>query len=222
MSELFPILNPRSSHITTEKGGLDSSGIRSLNTIAEEIKEHQKTSNESYLGMGRLLKEAKDQFGKKHGEWLKWLRENVDISICKAQRLMRVAEWLDGNEAPVPHLEFTKMYILSRLTKEDLKTFLEGKHIEDMSKRDLQKAISEHLRERSSKSSTIEAITQQQVNGSTENNLRQRFDKIQNEISELASLVDNDSGAHDAFAADLCELCQSIIQQLSSGDIEEV
>lgn len=36
---------------------------------------------------------------------------------------MRVARWMDGVEAPVPHLDFTQAYILSRITASDLKSF---------------------------------------------------------------------------------------------------
>ncbi len=67
---------------------------RSLKEIAAEIISYQTTNDDSNLEIGRLLREAKKQLCK-HGEWLAWLQGNVDMSICKAQRLMKVAKWLD-------------------------------------------------------------------------------------------------------------------------------
>lgn len=66
---------------------------RGLEVISAEIAQCHKGYETSFLKIGQLLLEAKDQFGK-YGEWLKWLRDNVDFSICTAQRLMRVAEWM--------------------------------------------------------------------------------------------------------------------------------
>ena len=60
---------------------------RGLEVISAEIAQCQKGYETSFLKIGQLLLEAKDQVGK-HGEWLKWLRDNVDFSICTAQRLM--------------------------------------------------------------------------------------------------------------------------------------
>ena len=66
---------------------------RGLEVISAGIAQCQKGYETSFLKIGQLLLEAKDQVGK-HGEWLKWLRDNVDFSICTAQRLMRVAKWM--------------------------------------------------------------------------------------------------------------------------------
>lgn len=106
----------------------ETSPPRELEDIEKEIAKCQQDCEQSFLTIGQLLLEAKKEVKKKKMDWLEWIQANVDFSICKAQRLMRVAKWMDGNEAPVPHsnlahLDFTKAYILSRLTNEDLKTF---------------------------------------------------------------------------------------------------
>lgn len=220
MEKLKPVRNPNLDCDTTEKGSVKNPSTRSLETIAEEIKKCQDTSDESYLKMGRLLLEAKNRFGK-HGEWLKWLQDNVDIPICKVQRLMRVAKWVDSNEAPVPHLDFTKAYILSRLSREDLEAFKKDWQIEDLSKRELKRAVHNYLLEKASMSPAVAFTTRQQAKTKTEDDLRQRFDKILSEVAELASLVGNDSGTHGEFAVGLRELCQSILQRLSTEDIED-
>lgn len=197
---------------------------QNLETIEAAIKSYQEVSNETYLEIGRLLVEAKEIIGK-YGEWLDWLKNNVDISICKAQRLMRVAKWTDGNAAPVPHLDFTKAYILNRLTGNDLKRFLQNWHhvggrcakqVETMSKRELEIAVRNHLKSKTRKSFAVQVPQTTANHASTKNDMLNRFDRVRHDVSELASLVENSPDEYDTFAAGLCELCQSIVQQLST------
>ena len=190
-----------------------------METIAEEIKKCEKASDESYLEIGRLLLEARRRkdYGK-YGKWLDWLKE-VDIPAYKAQRMIRVAEWIDGKETPVSHLGFTKLYVLSRLSHDDFKSFRERNQIERMSKRELQKAVCNYLREKASeRTSTATTITQQQTNVSTEDDLRQRFEKIQDEVSKLAGLIKENPGQYEHLAEELREF---VVQQLSADDVEE-
>lgn len=80
--------------IVTNDGTTAFWGRRTLEMIADELKRCQSNTDEAYLKAGQLLLEAKSQFGG-YGGWLDWLRDNVDFSISKAQRLMRTARWLD-------------------------------------------------------------------------------------------------------------------------------
>jgi len=200
-----------------------------LTEIHNKLLQLQKENDQSYLEQGRLLQEAKDIFGK-HGAWLDWLRDNVDMSICKAQRLVKVAMWMDGNEAPVPHLDFSKAYILSRLKGDDLKSFLQSlyhvggkfaKNVESMTKKELEEAVRLFLRSKGNKPPTAQKAQKEATNTLTEGDFLNRFDRIRSEVSELANLVGNDSGVYGTFASDLCELCQGIIQQLSSDEVED-
>ena len=106
--------------ITAEKSTATSpdGSDQELSIIKEKIIQCQEKGEQSYLEIGRLLLEVKRI--KPHGQWIPWIKENTDFSICKAQRLMRIAKWIDGNEAPVPHLDFSKAYILSRLTGNEM------------------------------------------------------------------------------------------------------
>ena len=207
------------AHDALENGGENSPDAGVLEKIKAEIKAHLDTSDGLYLEIGRLLLKAKSQFGK-YGDWLKWLQKNVGFSICKAQRLMRVAEWVDSNEAPVPHLDFTKAYILSRLTKEELDAFLVGKQIENMSKRDLERAVRDYLKTKIQKNkSSVEPIPPKADNsGSVNDGLSDRFERIKRDVSEFADLVGSDSDKHDVFAVELRELCKSIVQRFSTKD----
>jgi len=56
---------------------------------------------------------------------------------------------------------------------------------------------------------------------STEDDFLNRFGRIKSDVSKLASLVEDNSAGYGTFATELCELCQEIIQQLSSDDVED-
>lgn len=195
-----------------------------LSIIKERIIQYQKDCEQSYLEIGRLLLEVKRI--KPHGRWIRWIKDNTELSTCKAQRLVRVATWVDGNEAPVPHLDFSKAYILSRLTGSNLESFLHdsdkyAKSIESMTKRELEDAVRNHLKSNGHKSPSTRGSQQVNSHASAEDDFLDRFDRIKSDVSKLANLVENNSAGCGAFAADLCELCQEIIQQFSSDDVED-
>lgn len=216
--------------ITAEKSTATSpdGSDQELSIIKEKIIQSQEKGEQSYLEIGRLLLEVKRI--KPHGQWIPWIKENTDFSICKAQRLMRIAKWIDGNEAPVPHLDFSKAYILSRLTGNDLETFLRrfhhvggkcAKNVESMTKTELAKAVHNYLKSKGHKSSSAQVSQQAESHTSTEDDFLNRFDRIKSDVSKLASLVEDNSAGYGTFATELCELCQEIIQQLSSDDVED-
>ena len=216
--------------ITAEKSTATSpdGSDQELSIIKEKIIQCQEKGEQSYLEIGRLLLEVKRI--KPHGQWIPWIKENTDFSICKAQRLMRIAKWIDGNEAPVPHLDFSKAYILSRLTGNDLETFLRrfhhvggkcAKNVESMTKTELAKAVHNYLKSKGHKSSSAQVSQQAESHTSTEDDFLNRFDRIKSDVSKLASLVEDNSAGYGTFATELCELCQEIIQQLSSDDLED-
>lgn len=216
--------------ITAEKSTATSpdGSDQELSIIKEKIIQCQEKGEQSYLEIGRLLLEVKRI--KPHGQWIPWIKENTDFSICKAQRLMRIAKWIDGNEAPVPHLDFSKAYILSRLTGNDLETFLRrfhhvggkcAKNVESMTKTELAKAVHNYLKSKGHKSSSAQVSQQAESHTSTEDDFLNRFGRIKSDVSKLASLVEDNSAGYGTFATELCELCQEIIQQLSSDDVED-
>lgn len=199
-----------------------------LDIIKGKIVQCQQNYGQAYLEIGRLLLDVKRI--KPHGEWIPWIIDNTDFSVCKAQRLMRVAVWVDGNEAPVPHLDFSKAYILSRLTKDDLKSFLQNryhvggkyaKNVESMTKKELEEAVRIFLKSKGQESPSTQEPQRVESHASVEDDFLDRFDRIKNDVSELANLVGNDSATYGTFASELCDLCQEIIQQLSSNEVED-
>lgn len=199
-----------------------------LDNIKGEIARHQQNYEQAYLEIGRLLLKVKQI--KPHGQWISWIKDNTELSTCKAQRLMRVAKWVDGNEAPVPHLDFSKAYILSRLKGDDLKSFLQNwchvggkcaKNVESMTRKELEEAVRLFLRLKGNKPTTAQKAQKKATNTFTEDEFLDRFGRIKSDVSELATLVGSDSAGYGAFASELCELCQDIIQRLLPDDLED-
>jgi hypothetical protein len=71
----------------------NKTAVRELSAIVNDLKTELRAESESILNAGRLLIEAKEQI--KHGEWLRWLEREFDLSDRTAQNYMRAARfWL--------------------------------------------------------------------------------------------------------------------------------
>lgn len=201
------------------------SGPPRLEEIKVRILSLQKDIEKSYLELGCLFLEAKKVFGKR-GEWLDWLLNNVDFSICKVERLMRVARWIDKNEAPVPELTFSQAYLLCKLSQKQLEEF--GKFVngldkvKGMSKRELEAAIRDFLKSKVGEIAADPVSQQTEPQSTAKDDLGDRLTRIRAEVSELANLVDGSSGVYDTFTTELCEICHTIIQRFSSEDAESI
>lgn len=102
----------------------------------------------SSIQIGQLLKEAKVAVG--HGNFEKWLRENVDYSISTAQRFMKLADTYAGQleagdedvvSEVIASMLPSKALVLARLQPQQRKEFIEEHDVEDMSVREMEAAI---------------------------------------------------------------------------------
>ena len=120
---------------------------RDIETITAEVLDLKKTAGESILGIGHRLLEAKSVL--KHGEWLPWLSERVDLSERAAQKFMRLArEW--SNPHTLSDLGASKALALLAIPVEDREEFIAADHVVDggevkkvseMTTRELDRAI---------------------------------------------------------------------------------
>ena len=116
--------------ITTEILSLKKTTILSL----------KKTAGGAVLAIGQRLIEAKSLLA--HGEWLPWLTEQVEFSERSAQNFMRLArEW--SNPQTLADLGAAKALVLLALPEPEREAFLAEVPAEDMSVRELEKAIRE-------------------------------------------------------------------------------
>lgn len=116
------------------------SGARDIETITDEILDLKKTAGEALLEIGARLIEAKSLLS--HGEWLTWLSEKVEFSERSANRFMKLArEW--RNPTTLADLGASRALALLALPEPERNEFMEEVPVEDMSVRELEKAIRE-------------------------------------------------------------------------------
>lgn len=200
--------------------------FQSLEDIKQQIASCQKNIGGCCLQLGHLLIKAKEHFGK-HGEWISWLNENVDFSICKVQRLMKVAMWIDENEALVPYLklkelEWTKLYILTRLSGDELKEFADfcKKDIHNMKKWQLETTIQDYLKSKYDKLPDNQATQQTKIADSAGGNLQNQLNQIKKEVLKFMEMVGKNLDKDHPLANELCEFFQEMAQQCLADDLK--
>jgi len=100
------------------------------------------------MEIGKRLIEAKEQLA--HGEWGTWLKDKVDFSTRTAQNFMKCATEF-SNTQTLADLGQTKLFALLDLPLDDRDEFMstphevngEAKTVDEMTSRELQKAIKE-------------------------------------------------------------------------------
>ena len=118
---------------------------RSKETIAAEINaikiQTQNMMLHASAEIGKRLTEAKDLV--QHGEWGDWLKVNVDYSQSTANNLMQIHKEYDSNSQTFANLNYSKAIALLGIGSEEREAFVQENNVEEMSTRELQKAIKE-------------------------------------------------------------------------------
>ena len=113
---------------------------RTIEAITGEILDAKRAGGEAILTIGRCLIEAKDML--RHGEWLPWPNEQVELSERTAQKFMKLArEWSNPNT--LADLGASKALMLLALPEGERDAFLEDHNVIDMTARQLEQAIKE-------------------------------------------------------------------------------
>ena len=131
--------------------------MRDSDTVAAEINTIKETARQvmiaSAIMIGGKLAEAKSMVP--HGEWGKWLEEKVDYSQSTANNLMKLhQEYGQGqvnlfdnwtNSEAFANMSYTQHLAMMALPFENRLAFAEEHHVEEMSTRELDKAVREEL-----------------------------------------------------------------------------
>lgn len=108
-----------------------------INTIKEQVRA---TALSASVEIGKRLTEAKALVPE--GEWIKWLKDNVDYSLRTAQNLMALfQEYGGGTGQSLPHLSYTQAVMLLALPGDERAEFMESHDMDAMSTRDLKKEL---------------------------------------------------------------------------------
>ncbi|MGM9529422.1 MAG: DUF3102 domain-containing protein [Phascolarctobacterium sp.] len=102
--------------------------------------------------IGQKLKEA--QLMVEHGQWGKWLAEEVEFSVSTANNLMRVYEEYGADQGvlfgsaaksqALENLSYTQAVLLLGVPKEEREDFIKEARVEEISTRELQAKVKEY------------------------------------------------------------------------------
>lgn len=212
---------------------LSAADQQHLNKICNEIQRKQEAYEQSFYEIGTLLTQAKLLLTS-HGEWQKWLENNTDFSISKAERLMKAARFLQES-APGLNLNFSQAHVLTALPPKEISNFLSQTHwvpkknkhmrVEDMSKRDLETAVRNCIKNLNLKSNTGQASKKPDSPTTSPNSITAQCEKIRSSLYNLVNLVEKNpkrSGSHDLLIDELRDLCAEILQKLSYDKLEDL
>lgn len=174
---------------------------RNIETITAEIRFFKRQAAESICEIGMRLIEAKTQLS--HGEWLPWLRDEVDFSEASAQRYMRLAREY-GKSVTVTDLGASKALILLGLPVSEREEFIAETHevngteksVSEMTKKELEQAIRERDEARR------DAEDAQKRNA----NMKKVLEEAQSELRETSELLDRKTDEYAALSSVAKEL----------------
>ncbi|NLO98649.1 MAG: DUF3102 domain-containing protein [Peptococcaceae bacterium] len=141
----------------------------------------------SAIEVGRRLAEAKAIIP--HGEWLQWLEQSVGYSCRTAENLMRLYEAYGqkqeglANSQTFANLSYSQAVVLLGLPEAEREQFILEQDVENMTVRQLEKAIQER-REALEKDSQVKAAAKEEEK--EEENLKKA---IQEQEQKMAKLV---------------------------------
>jgi DNA repair exonuclease SbcCD ATPase subunit len=192
---------------------------RTPDVIAAEINNIKRQTMKMLLynsiEIGRCLVEAKATVP--HGEWGNWLEKYVDYSQSTANNLMRIYEEYgqpmllgqSANSQALGNLSYTQAVALLGVPREEREKFTEEHDIENMSTRELQKAIKER----------DEALKDKE-------NLKEKLDAAEKEAQESSDKLEKTNKEHyetaEKLRLELEETKRQLSEAQASGDSEEV
>lgn len=202
---------------------------RTPDVIAAEINNIKRQTMKMLLynsiEIGRCLVEAKAAVP--HGEWGNWLERYVDYSQSTANNLMRIYEEYgqptlfghNANSQALGNLSYTQAIALLGVPREEREKFIEEHDIENMSTRELQKAVKER----------DEALKEKE-------DLKEKLDAAEKEAQENSRLYKTVSDSYDKLEKtnkghyekaeklrlELEETKRQLSEAQASGDSDEV
>ena len=112
------------SEAIEEKG--ETEQLHDISALAAEIRLLKGQTMQSILQIGALLIEAKEQLIRR-GQWINWLKYDVDISVRNAERYMQLSRAY-ANSTSVSNLTMTKALLLLEIPEGERESFLRESH----------------------------------------------------------------------------------------------
>lgn len=198
--------------------------------LITEIKKRIVNTTQNIVEIGQLLIKAKNQVA--HGEWGKWLADNIDFTIRTADRFMKCAERF-SNWPPAANLNSSQMFELLALKKSDTEEFFnqkaaEGKAIEQMSKKVLRDEVKQWKDFKRNETQNVDSIAESSHTSDSEISEEQikklsNFFKLTEDLLNVADFdklvrvsAENDFDKMKNYSEMLFKLAQSIQNVINS------
>lgn len=174
------------SGLTTRTPGLIAAEI---NKIKEDTK---RILIYNSIEIGRKLTEAKEMLP--HGEWGKWLKTEVDYSKTTANNLMKIFQEYGSEQINLlgdnlksqtfGNLNYSQATLLLGVPSEDREKFVQENNVEEMSARELKKAIEELKKTEEEKEKALKAMEEAEQKAREESEARQALENAFNSGAE--------------------------------------
>ena len=174
------------SGLTTRTPGLIAAEI---NKIKEDTK---RILIYNSIEIGRKLTEAKEMLP--HGEWGKWLKTEVDYSKTTANNLMKIFHEYGSEQINIlgdnlksktfGNLNYSQATLLLGVPAEEREKFVEENNVEEMSARELKKAIEELKKTEEEKEKALKAMEEAEEKARQESEARQALEDAFNSGAE--------------------------------------
>lgn len=174
------------SGLTTRTPGLIAAEI---NKIKEDTK---RILIYNSIEIGRKLTEAKELVP--HGEWGNWLKTEVDYSKSTANNLMKIFQEYGADQISLlgenlksqtfGNLNYSQATLLLGVPAEDREKFVEENNVEEMSARELKKAIDELKKTEEEKEKALKAMEEAEEKARQESEARQALEDAFNSGAE--------------------------------------
>lgn len=174
------------SELTTRTPGLIAAEI---NKIKEDTK---RILIYNSIEIGRKLTEAKEMLP--HGEWGKWLKTEVDYSKTTANNLMKIFQEYGSEQINLlgdnlksqtfGNLNYSQATLLLGVPAEEREKFVEENNVEEMSARELKKAIEKLKKTEEEKENALKAMEEAEEKARQESEARQALEDAFNSGAE--------------------------------------
>lgn len=204
---------------------------RTPNIIATEInnikEQTRKMALFNSIEIGRRLVEAKSLLS--HGEWGEWLKSSVNYSQRTASNLMRIFEEYgstqitllsnNSNSQALANLSYTQAVALLGISEVEREIFVKENDIDNMTTRELQKAIKERDRIQKEKEELEEKLKEAEEEVTAE---RENFKTVDQSYKILEKVNHEQHEKSEQLKKELEETKEKLSKAQEKGNGEEV
>ncbi|MDU6047149.1 MAG: DUF3102 domain-containing protein [Clostridium paraputrificum] len=182
------------------------------------------------IEIGRKLTEAKELVP--HGEWGNWLKTEVDYSKSTANNLMKIFQEYGADQISLlgenlksqtfGNLNYSQATLLLGVPAEEREKFVEENNVEEMSARELKKAIEELKKTEEEKEKALKAMEEAEEKAREEKeSLIGKINGLEKKIEELNTIDKEVSVSTEEIDKEIEERIQELKDKLEETNKEK-